>query len=1506
MADILQQIQQLQDDIDRLADFVNGSITTQMVTSGGALVDSVAKIAYDYSYSISQVQATINLLQADVDALQLIATAGRVGYLTKAEMDADTSRPANTIGEVTNDGANNGVYVFNGTTWDAGQDRVSEIDNELAKIQSQLELLGLGGLPNMFPNGGFVPDPVTGVFFDPSLSFNGSGGYTHEPVNQSDLAGMNLHYALKVGPTETNRHVIAELPLNIGSHWVIGSYITYSPNGIAGDHGGDSIYVGKDGALGDGNNGITNVTRTNIQLNANVWIHYIKFKMFATYASAQLWLGSPGISGTEEVYLTGYQMTWSEREFDITDTRYNNFFPSETLDRILTLEAQARDLEANKADRQLPLAVVDINAVTDKYATASTTPNKHISGYANRAGLRDLEYVYEEDAFNFLGEPNVLKATDNVAGRYYPGISVMIYPEDLTKIGVVPDDTTPPTVSFRGGFLKKGLNMNTAQIQVFFCLQYSDTDLYPSYGPSGENVLFINSASSPSSGYLGAGDTNWNHTVVSASETELSIFGHQGVQVPATYGGKPFQGIKMIVLGYSDDQVTVLDRELYGFGFACIAGSTIALATPYLNLPQDAVAYVGTDDINRIDKELAQKVPGYDSINIVNAAKNRFGHIDAQASSNIAGFGPVYYSLDEALKEANGDRNVLKGTYGSTQVYRPTVSMMISPEDLADLGIVPDDTTPPLISMKAGWSKALATQHVAGSIQVFFCIRYGSTLVHGWNSSYDVLFNTANGTAGYIGAGDTSWNHSVDVYEDSLKKVYVHKGVPLPANYNGNPLTGIVITLLGYPDVGVTGETEIGMTDVALVAGSNLSANTLLLNSPDDYPKVGNIQRNQFSQELEQSLVFKGEGGAQAKTITIQNSDKVVLLGDSYTASHYTMKDKAYISRLSELTDWRLDNFARSGDDYLEINQRILTDVGEYHPTITLKEYGATYGILISFTNDTYHRTRDLDYFFDNVRRIAQSIMSIGIKPILSTEFVTGNNREIMGLSAVAEELGIEFIDIASNARLFDQTRYSQYWGGGHPATRTNGLFYDPLLPYINNLPRPKQSIKIFRKREEFLLSVDDDLLYDDIQQRVKKWSEITLGHHSLVERLEPYYDRLVDIANDHGGYSYNNNTSEYLKLQNGEVVNFGDYALIEVILPASANGVGSVELNISDSTVEVYSRNTLEPTDFDAYQKIQAFVVNSVPSVTPGDTYTTAGYTFTVVGTAIAPTGENLLLCSNRVWNDYGSGTLTKATGTGPTSISFIEAYTGFDPDYYDDLYLPRGTWRALVNDSGKVTISGLDLQKAMQYDKLIFMIKKVGGFSLNHISLDWYGEENKDYRSLKNFKPQSGTQLLGTNKFDTIGDWNFVGGVIQEDPHDGVLPVGCTKLVKVTPTKKVTQSFTFSSDARYPTEMDFVVWARRYPTHFSPSADEETARIEYETSAPINSDTCDYRLINIDLDAGDPDAKLKMTDLVGLHWQEVRLRVQVPCTELAGNTLTIEISSEEELEIALVEVWK
>lgn len=322
--------------------------------------------------------------------------------------------------------------------------------------------------------------------------------------------------------------------------------------------------------------------------------------------------------------------------------------------------------------------------------------------------------------------------------------------------------------------------------------------------------------------------------------------------------------------------------------------------------------------------------------------------------------------------------------------------------------------------------------------------------------------------------------------------------------------------------------------------------------------KEGEIIIPQLKLSAPDSLVNK---------VTLSNSESIVLIGDSYTASHYTQKDKAYISILAMLSDYRLQNFAISGNDSLDMTYRIVNDV-PYGDGIKFSEMNATYAFLLSHTNDAQFRTVNLSYYKDNIERLIHATKAAGVMPILCSEFA-GTSVDNQLLASLSKSHDIPFLD---------NTIINYEVGGlvrgpfhqGHPGARTNGVFWLPMFDFLRQMPSPKQGIKIFRNRDSNIVDIKE-LLYDDIYQRAKLFKELSVTHYHLVDSKKQHFEELDgdDV------YTFSKTDDEYNKLLDGSGVSFENVGLIEVILPGTSNTLHDVKINLGiPSNCNIYLRN--------------------------------------------------------------------------------------------------------------------------------------------------------------------------------------------------------------------------------------------------------------------------------------------------------------------------------------------
>jgi hypothetical protein len=545
------------------------------------------------------------------------------------------------------------------------------------------------------------------------------------------------------------------------------------------------------------------------------------------------------------------------------------------------------------------------------------------------------------------------------------------------------------------------------------------------------------------------------------------------------------------------------------------------------------------------------------------------------------------------------------------------------------------------------------------------------------------------------------------------------------------------------------------------------------------------------------------------RKIGIDNSSKVVLIGDSYSAQYNVTKGKAWIAYLSMFSDWNFENYALSGADLPAMLARIVSNAKIYHASYGIQDYNGTYALIMSFANDytVINDSNLLEVYLTNMRKVIEAVKSLGMVPIICTEYHNqdgGGHSDLLETSmrALANEYGIVFADILAKVKLFkaskDPITPAYFWAGSHPGVRTNTLFWANLKRYIDALPRPRQGIKIYRKRTQFTISTIADLFYKNILDRAVIWKEILVSQCGLDDSNgdEKYFDD-QDVYN---GLGYSTKVyCDYLNLRAGSNVAFTDYALIEAILPTRAHLLSYLALNISDATATVYVRD----------------MVNQ--------------------------------------------------------------------------------SWVSVTNSSGKVVLPSFI--KYVNYDKVSFLVVHSGAFNLNAVSVDWDGQEHKDYNiGTKPIAAELSTpELLSTTDVTSLSGWTQVGSLSSATPYDSVLPAGLTKETDLTNAAYLTQAVTFAGDAKRIRKLQIKAWVRFLPAKFSYSS-------SYPSASWQSEDTYDLAQVNLEIRK---DAKniVYLTAPVGLHWHEVFFEVDVPLNE-TGFTLAIRSADTKAVQFAYASV--
>ncbi len=825
--------------------------------------------------------------------------------------------------------------------------------------------------------------------------------------------------------------------------------------------------------------------------------------------------------------------------------------------------------------------------------------------------------------------------------------------------------------------------------------------------------------------------------------------------------------------------------------------------------------------------------------------------------------------------------NVVKVTSTSPPVdfNFPKSAFYVSPQKLIDIGIVPDDINPPIVNIKGGYIKETRVNCSVNAL--YFILRYGGDVQVEFNPSTDVLYLNNNSSVFWLASGDEdywngvgeSWSHTVETSETDDHVIYAHKGVPIPATYNGNALTGVFITYRA----GSSGLCEFEMFSPSVTLES------VDFNITEPYLTPRQKQIEVVSEEMlsgELSEKINNSNNSIIRTLTIKNCDKLLLNGASFAAGGARdFKDKGWVCMVSQLSDWNCEGYGKSGDGYIDVYNAINSNTKRFHSEIGILDYNKTYFLISIAENDSpYWGLSPSKYWRDSVLRTVKAVKATGALPILHTNFGNQSNNMVYSiLRDVAEKEGCFFWDISSVGYLFNQNRYLPFWNNGHPGVRTNTLLWYPTLNFVNKLPQPKNGIKIFRNRSDFNYSTSDDLLFSSTQERMRKWREISIGHNFSTDATMKYYDEL-----DSGNIVTQNGTSEYLKLINNENVNFQDKALLQITLPSTCSQTSFFKLILNNKNLDGYIRKYVDPSEvIDNSDSNAGFrlSIEGVGSAEIGAVYTSDDPDYNGINFTVVESTDYAITCSPSstiTTEGLESGTLTKISGTGDTSINYEAVFLTLSTDFLSTAFTSIGHWESLSkNEDDDFELS--DLKSYMDYDKIYILLDNSSDFNINDIEVKYINTGEKNDRPITLQGDQS-LELLNENNFDDSGilSWNNPDTKTPFIPADTNTPVGTpTKIIELSTGESLDQNFTVNVGEGEGKTLKITIYARRFPSIFDSngtfSLNDNTGDNE------IYEDSYDFSEVNfkISRSLGAIDFLHEFKELVPLHWSKIEREV-------------------------------
>lgn len=630
--------------------------------------------------------------------------------------------------------------------------------------------------------------------------------------------------------------------------------------------------------------------------------------------------------------------------------------------------------------------------------------------------------------------------------------------------------------------------------------------------------------------------------------------------------------------------------------------------------------------------------------------------------------------------------------------------------------------------------------------------------------------------------------------------------------------------------------------------------------------------------------------------INVQTSDKIAFYGCSYTESYYAIKNKSWVNKLSNLLDMPLANFGVSGNRIVDESNRLRANSNPYG-TVGVRELRPSHIAIQNIGNETLH-TMDggtLALYMAQVLEMVQNAKGVGAMPILGTDHIIQNPAIDALLKDYAHEHGFVYCPIGTISEKVLQGKYAGFWGGGHPATRTNETTVEEWFHILRHL-HVKQSLKIFRVRDEYAATVSDvsGLNYDTLIDRLTKFVEINVGELALSEANDSwkYYDDLSDTSK----YNVERNQNEYCQLIAGSKLTFNKWALLEFVSPKVKPGRTVITIP-GDAGLTFYVKNPNIPvTPYSISRNNGMFQVTKAVYDAFNETVGTAFTSSATGATQITYAGKfrgvdypGYFLCFDAATTaNAGAGTLTKVSGGATTAYSRayynLSRYTG---GFFAQEGNPVSGFTQIDAEyvSGEYIID-LDDWQYWAYDKLRIIVGGSGSFALGSPNCTVTGGIDKAERHDLCQIKEAGEKELSEDTGFGGATWNDVwtkdaGIVFEQLPSDIRDYPGFNAyqsdavLTQADPgfANKLTKTLTVDASRGYRT-LIVKVTARLYPKIYN-----QTTNDDYRTTTrQITPTSYDYGRLVCGVKIDGKYVPSAHTAIVGIGWAEKQFEILIP----------------------------
>ena len=610
---------------------------------------------------------------------------------------------------------------------------------------------------------------------------------------------------------------------------------------------------------------------------------------------------------------------------------------------------------------------------------------------------------------------------------------------------------------------------------------------------------------------------------------------------------------------------------------------------------------------------------------------------------------------------------------------------------------------------------------------------------------------------------------------------------------------------------------------------------------------------------LNQNLLSDISFDSEEKELSLNTIPSFLLVGASFGQCFGSVKDKAYISYLSNMLDWNVDNYSQSGSDDIEHFNRIMNDQEISNMLPKYCNGGIALVVLGGNEGAYYSSLVDAKYFKQNCIRLYSALKSNGYRVIIGSYYGDASNNWASIQRQIAQDYGYEYLNMNAYGRRFFTPKYDAWWYNGHYGTRTNAQQWYNYLKLLSDLERPQSAIKIYRNRINY--TTDEELLFDNNIEKMKCWRELSLHHMALPEDKANYVDRIDLFRNS--GYSLIGIQSEYQNFREGQPLTFDDTGLIQLTFPSTSAQLSNVKILLeSTSDLQVFVRKYVDTSlTINLNSDAIFYMDDDNLTFTAGETFTdenNSGITFTVIR---YDADVKMLYATPSNQNFDHPGNITGNITYNGTNYSYNKINSAPGSTYFDKALDKCGKWeQVLRNSQGYVSLS--NLKAYMDYDRIDLLIRTSdrSAFTLTNLKANYKNGLPKDlikttgYKALGEVPYTTKQELLANTTFeDAHNTWNLPptqgtiwNGKVLDGPQPTVshipnwyLNSGVTKILRLAQGETISQAWTSNNANGYATKYKLKITARYYP--------EEANDVDNLPSDVRTSSTFDFARLGI-----------------------------------------------------------